>query len=333
MTMKPFGRFNAFRYFSALCVAAALLLAIPALSYLNEYTGQTPDHWDFAAFPVTYSINPNVGSNIKGGSTAAVAVIQSSFDTWNTSPNAAVNITNAGSSSATSNGNDGVNLVCFVCPGDYSKDSTTLAVTWTTIADAVGENTGHGTRSTFAGQIFDADILFNPNVQWTTSGTPTDPEEDLQTVATHEIGHFLGLDHSAVVRAVMYPFAPPVLTTLSYDDVAAISSIYPKATPDFPTGSITGNVKFTSGTPVFGAHVFADSTDNTAVAWPNIRKSTISALTKTDGTYSITGVPAGNYTVGAEPLDLPVTNSDIKDYSTNFAGRSSIDTVFNTRWH
>jgi hypothetical protein len=331
--MKTFGRFDPARYFAAACVAIALILAIPALSYLNEYTGQTPDRWDFSAFPVTYSINPSVGSNVHGGSAAAISVIQASFDTWNKAPNAAVNVTAGANSSATSKGNDGVNLICFVCTGDYSKDSTTLAVTWTTIADAPGEDTKHGTTSTFAGQIFDADILFNPNVEWTTTGTPTDPQEDLQTVATHEIGHFLGLDHSAVVRAVMYPFAPPTLTTLGYDDVAAISSIYPKAAADFPTGSITGTVKFTTGTAVFGAHVFADSTTADPVVFPNIRKTPISALTKADGSYMIMGVPAGSYTVGAEPLDLPVSNSDIKDYSTNVANRPSVDTTFNTRWH
>jgi hypothetical protein len=333
MMMKNFGRFNPARFFTALCVAAALLLAIPALSYLNEYTGQSPDHWDFAAFPVTYSINPNVGSNVHGGSAAAITAIQASFDTWNKAPNAAVNITYAGGSSTSSKANDGVNLICFVCTGDFSKDSSTLAVTWTTIADATGQDTKHGTRSTFVGQIFDADILFNPSVEWTTSGTPTDPQEDLQTVATHEIGHFLGLDHSAVVRAVMYPFAPPTLTTLGYDDVAAISTIYPKAAADFPTGSISGTVKFTTGSAVFGAHVFADSTSGDPVIFPNIRKTPISALTKPDGSYVIMGVPAGNYTVGAEPLDLPVSNSDIKDYSTNIANRSSVDTTFNTRWH
>jgi hypothetical protein len=330
--MKTFGRFNPARYFAAFCTAAALMLTIPALSYLNEYTGQSPDHWDFAAFPVTYSFNTNVGSNVKGGSSAALAVVQASFDTWNKAPNAAINITYAGTTATSSKANDGINLVCFSCPGDYSKDSTTLAVTWTTIADAAGENTHHGT-STFAGQIFDADILFNPNVQWTTAGTPTDPQEDLQTVATHEIGHFLGLDHSGVVRAVMFPFAPPLLTTLSYDDVAGVASIYPKVTADFPTGSISGTVTFTSGGGVLGAHVFADSTSADAPLWPNIRKSPISALTKGNGSYTISGVPAGNYTVGAEPLDLPVTNSDIKDYSTNVAGRASVDTTFTTRWH
>lgn len=330
--MKNFGQSNLARYFAALCTAAALLLAIPAFSYLNEYTGTAPDRWDFAAFPVTYAINPNVGANVHGGVAAATAVINASFATWNAAPNAAINVTAAGTTTAAKNGADGVNLICFNCPGDYSKDSTTLAVTWTTIATSAGEDTKHGTQSTFAGQIFDADILFNPNVQWTTSGTPTDPQEDLQTVATHEIGHFLGLDHSAVVRAVMYPFAPPLLTTLSYDDVAAISANYPKAVQDFPTGAISGTISFATGGGVFGAHVFADSTSAAPSVWPNIRKSTISAITKPDGTYTIQGVPPDTYTVGAEPLDLPVSNGDIKDYATEF-GKTAVDKNFTTRWH
>ena len=33
--MKNFGRFNPARFFTAICAATALMLAIPALSYLN----------------------------------------------------------------------------------------------------------------------------------------------------------------------------------------------------------------------------------------------------------------------------------------------------------
>jgi hypothetical protein len=331
--MKRSTHFNLVRCFGVFCAALALMLAIPALSYLNEFTGTTPDHWDLNAFPVTYSINPSVSTNIASGSAAAVAAIQQSFATWNAAPNASFNIAFAGPSNLTANATDGVNLICFVCQGDFTKDSTTLAVTVTTIATAAGENNQHGGVTSGPGQIFDADILFNTAVTWTTGGTPGTNQEDLQTVATHEIGHFLGLDHSAVVRAVMYPFAPSLLSTLSYDDVAAVSALYPKSVPDVPTGSISGTVTFTGGSGVFGGHVFADSTTAGASVFPNIRKSTISTLTKPDGTYTIKGLPPDTYTVGVEPLDSPVTNSNLKSYSTQVGSRPSIDSVFTTRWH
>src|SRR6185369_8979625 len=98
-----------------------------------------------------------------------------------------------------------VNLICFVCSdADFTKDSQTLAVTLTTTANGPGASNGHGGTTTFAGQIIKADIIFNPSTQYSTDGSKG---QNLQTVATHEIGHFFGLDHSAVVRAIMFPAA------------------------------------------------------------------------------------------------------------------------------
>lgn len=327
------------RLFSVLAIAALVVVAVlvatrPAHTELSTFTSQQPDRWDFSAFPVQFNINPQTGSNIAQGSAAAAAAVTAGFNTWNHAPNASISVARAGDSTATAAGFDGINLVCFVCQGDFSKDATTLAVTITTTADRVGEDTRHGTNSRFIGQIMDADILFNPSVSWATNGAPTDNQQELQTVATHEIGHFLGLDHSGVVRAVMFPFAPPVEVTLSYDDVAGVANIYPKLTPDYATGTITGTIHFVSGAGVFGAHVFADSATNSAPAAANVRKSTVSAMTRADGTYTITGLPQDTYTVGVEPLDGPETNSDISDYAPQFGnGLQSVQTNFNTRFH
>ncbi len=116
------------------------------------------------------------------------------------------------------------------------------------------------------GEIIDADIEFN-GVQFafaadgTTSGTQ-DCEADFANTLTHELGHFVGLDHTCwtngprllddegkevpscsgnglgpkVIDATMYNFqscGETLKTTLTADDVAGFCSMYPSAsTPE-----------------------------------------------------------------------------------------------------
>ncbi len=324
--------------FSVLLVAATLALFYPisARSYLPEFTvpggGSTPqpDHWDFSAFPVTWNLNPAHGTNIQGSHSVA-EVMQAAFNTWTGAPNASLQIARGGDSTLNveSQSPSNINLICFVCSdADFSKESSTLALTITTTATAAGQSDGHGGTTRFAGQIIKADILFNPNSSYSTDGGSG---QDLQTVAIHEIGHFLGLDHSAVVRAVMFPFASS-LQALSYDDVAGISVLYPKNPQDVATGAISGTVRFANSGGVFGAHVFAESVNGDLPFAGSIRKTPIGILTRPDGTFTIQGVPAGSYIVTAEPLDGPVANGDVSEYPAAF-GRTSVQTSFTTRWH
>ncbi len=53
---------------------------------------------------------------------------------------------------------------------------------------------------------------------------------DVETVALHEIGHILGLGHSAVSGAVMFPTVSANLTmrSLTADDLAGIEVLYPE---------------------------------------------------------------------------------------------------------
>jgi hypothetical protein len=316
----------------------ASVLAIPAFSFLAELTtptgGGTPqnDHWSFSAFAVQWNLNPSVtGAHVSGSQTVA-EVVQASFTTWINAPNTALTISRGADSSLTqeSTSPSNVNLICFVCTDAGFGGSGTLAITSTTTADAAGQDDGHGGTAQFAGQIIKADISFNPAVTFSTGGASG---QDLQTVATHEIGHFLGLDHSGVVRAMMYPFAPDVLTTLGFDDVAGISTLYPNSTADVSTGSIAGKITLNGGN-VFGAHVYAASTTsaNPFSSFANIRKTPIGALSLPDGTYTIAGVPADSYEIVAEPLDLPVSNTDVSGFPQAF-NQGAVQTNFTTRWH
>jgi len=84
------------------------------------------------------------------------------------------------------------------------------------------------------GQIADADIDFNgQEFVWTTSLET--PRVDVQSIATHEIGHVLGLDHSEVQDSAMwweYVIYPNGMgetrqRTLHVDDIEGITYLYP----------------------------------------------------------------------------------------------------------
>jgi hypothetical protein len=79
------------------------------------------------------------------------------------------------------------------------------------------------------GEIFDADIEVNhANNNFTINDDNVD--FDLQAVMTHEIGHFMGFDHSDEATATMnagYEAGTTDLRTLEFDDVAVACEVYP----------------------------------------------------------------------------------------------------------
>lgn len=100
-----------------------------------------------------------------------------------------------------------------------------------------------------SGTIFDADIEFNEehfNFAVLDGPSALDPRMDIQNVATHEVGHFIGLDHSTADQyvgssshrqATMFAqtFAGEVARrTLDDDDIQGACEIYPAESQSTP---------------------------------------------------------------------------------------------------
>jgi hypothetical protein len=83
------------------------------------------------------------------------------------------------------------------------------------------------TFDTDTGEILDADMEINTAQHLIVTKTPVPSGSyDLESIITHEAGHFLGLAHSPDDSAVMYWQYKPGSTTLTADDVGGVCSIY-----------------------------------------------------------------------------------------------------------
>lgn len=106
------------------------------------------------------------------------------------------------------------------------------------------------TFSQCSGVIVDADIEMNAaDFDLTLDTQPGDESTDIANTVTHEVGHFLGLDHSDDVEATMYAEAPKGeirKRTLEGDDAEGLCCIYdaaaPRVLPNFTCVGVVGGV-------------------------------------------------------------------------------------------
>lgn len=79
-------------------------------------------------------------------------------------------------------------------------------------------------------RIYDADVYTNQTHQYYSSGEPScSGEYDINGIMTHEVGHVIGIGHSNVTGATMYPSVSACNTgprSLEADDIAAKNDLY-----------------------------------------------------------------------------------------------------------
>jgi uncharacterized protein (TIGR03437 family) len=272
---------------------------------------------------IPYVINPGGVPGFEGELQRLVVIgaVQDAFRLWTEIPDTALVFNYSGNSSQTTGAIDGTNLVSFQ-DTSYPFGPGVLGVALVASAVAPGPTSlgGQTVNAEFAGQILDADILFNPNAGNAFSPVGANNTLDLIAVGTHEVGHFLGLDHTSVLSSIMNPYSESGAGIASRavrpEDTHTIAAYYPAATFAPARGSISGRVTSSGGAPVKAASVIAFSTTGGVPL--------ASHLSTTDGSYSIDGLPPGNYHVFVEPLDGPISLSNFLpgfyfDGSNNFA--------------
>ena len=150
--------------------------------------------------------------------------------------------------------------------------------------------------------IAEADIVLNRDLQWFTEFNPSRTAVNhVETVALHEIGHLLGLNHAAVGGSTMFwhiSDAVGASSGLSSDELTGIRSVYGQAAGG--TGRLLGSVT-SGGVGVKGAVVVVEDSEGRLVG---------SAVSRSGGTYEVGGLAPGVYRVRVIPLDPGTVGRD-----------------------
>jgi hypothetical protein len=201
--------------------AFAVLAAVAAIAVLDRdplaYSLSGP-RWPEAQTP--YVVNP---TNLDLPTSAATTALRAGADVWLQQANA-FQFVYGGISAQTANTFDSVNLVVFRNASSGSAIATTYW--WSS-----------------GGRIVDADIVFwDGAFRFFAGTTGCSGGFYIEDIAAHEFGHALGLGHSTVLGATMYPSTSSCNVanrSLDADDIAGAQALYPPVVipvPAPPTG-------------------------------------------------------------------------------------------------
>ncbi len=301
----------------AMVALMGLAQPAPALAYLKFgfRIGDRTVDVKWASAPVRYFVNerdiPGVTATEFGAAVGRAAA------TWQAVPGTTLGFAFQGFTNAPPTGMDGRNTLGFLERPDLDRvlGATSL------LLDAA------------TGALIEADIFFNTRFQWSVAPQGEAGRVDLESVVLHELGHFVGLGHSAIGEtertatggrrvlgsgAVMFPIALPAGSVadrvLQADDAAAVMDLYAADADRGDTGSIRGRV-VKNGRGVYGAHVVGFHPATGAL----VGGFTLSA----DGEFVVAGLEPGPYILRVEPLD----DADVESFLSG-----DVDVDFNVTY-
>jgi hypothetical protein len=304
---------------ASVIIILTLLLAVPLAAYLKLGTrlGERTVTLQWRQQPIRYFVS---NRGVDGVSAQQFqTTIARAFQTWHDVETAETASEFVGFTSALPFDDDSMSVLGFV--GRPEQDRVLGATTF--LVDTVD------------GRIVESDIFFNSTFPWSTDAAGESGRFDLESIAVHEIGHFLGLSHSALgetemrpggrrviaAQAVMFPIAFSAGSIedrqLKADDIAGISDIYGTSTFSRQAGSISGRV-IKGGQGVVGAHIIAFS--------PRTGQLISGFSLSDDGSFVIAGLEPGPYVLRAEPLD----DAEIDSF---FDESLEVDIDFQVKFH
>lgn len=265
-----------------LIVAASMaaLAAVPVfgaarLTYFNNGT-LIPVAWADASFPIRYAIDRGVTQAIPG----IAALLDKASKDWNAIPDTSLGFQSLGVVDGASAGKDERNTISLADDLFAGQKFIALTTNW------YDDN----------GRIIEADMQIDP--------AAVAGGYNLQQLVAHEMGHVLGLDHSAVLSSVMYPYVGSgTSVTLDSDDRVAIAAAYAKASPAVGA-TLEGRVYGDDG-GIFAAQVVAVNDAGEPVA---------TGLSDKSGNFLLPGIPSGTYRIYAEPLDGPFSVQNLSGF-------------------
>ena len=300
---------------SMLIVAALVLAVVPAHGYSHFTVGDGVRlRWEQPR--VRWFATDRGAAGVT--SSDLQATVSRAFDVWEDVPTASIEFEFVGFTGASPFGEDGLSVLGFQ---DHPELERVLGAT-TFVVDVV------------TGEIVESDIFFNSAFAWSTSASGDSTRFDLASVAVHEIGHFLGLGHSALGETEMVPEGRRVLASgavmfpislgrgsiadreLEPDDIAGVSDLYPDGGFREQTGAVQGRV-LRGGQGVLGAHVVAYSLRTGEL----VGGFALGA----NGDFQIVGLEPGPHAIRVEPLD----DADIESF---FSARG-VDVDFQVTYH
>lgn len=304
---------SARRRIACLCVLTltVFVLRFDARAYTRQYmttNAAVAVRWYQPTISVALSSSlATPPANFRGGSDLRGAA-QRALARWSAVAN--INFQIVDSNLVEANSSDGVNLITVAPTTNNNRHFANN--------NEIGRAVVAYSRTN--GAITDGDILLSTVV---TSSDPSRPRQfatdgspdyyDAEEVFVHEVGHFLGLDHTANIAASMRPYtihSDDYFTgltggrTLASDDILGIQSIYGvRSTQTASQTELSGTITDASGAPVVGAHVWVENARHGLIAGGSI--------TLPDGSYKIQGLAPGTYRARIDALDAPVSRYDV----------------------